>query len=833
MNALFRYFLLLLAFFPGWMAGQENHCTGSRYVQLYYDDSGRDVRLSCIVDYGGSGDILVGGMAGGDILLSRLSAEGVVRWQRAIATGGESTELSLVNGLLVDPEGMIAGVVSHFSDNRQTAGLFRYNPVTDQLLYYRKAPYESDPTGILLGGGGEYVVSGSRIGAPSPIFRRGLLQRFRRNDGSPLGQGHYYDLAGEETIFDLLPHPDGGYLAAGAASVRGSAGAGRSVLLQVDPGGNLLSSRVGPVADDRNARLFAFDVEVEQGRTYLLQWGDLDRITGAEGTLPIITAFAAGGEVLWSRKYDLTASSGEVGIEMAIHNGGLLLYGYSLVGKRDIFLLQLEFSGEVRWARRYSFPGNAQVYQRGNQQLLARPFRILVAATYSFRGTQPHEGLLLQLDGEGRPLAECLVVEDSPVAVSNLLTVWSERSLSDTMITADWVEEAADRPETELVAVDDCDRPCAGCTERSFSSRVLCPGDTILVAGSWRSEPGLYRDTLSGRAGACDTVATTEIVDAPPISARYLQLPGCGLAGGTIEVIPSGGLPPYGYAWSDGPRTGSRGSLDPGAYQVTVSDVTGCQSFVLPVTVAAAADTDFRLEVTVPSCPGGSDGGVALLPAGSGRLKLLSDTTFTADAITGLASGFYSLIVRLDDGCEVYREAEVPPSAPFHLQLSGPERGRLGDPLTYTAQVTGGSPPLAFTWSADSTASCVACPSYQLTARQTGWITVEAGDASGCTARDSLFLVVERGPPRVYVPTAFSPNGDGHNDLWVPGLGPDIAAIVSWKVYHRWGGLVWSYEAGGANYWDGAVAGVYFYTLVVRLIDGTVAELSGEVTVVR
>ncbi|THH41202.1 T9SS type B sorting domain-containing protein [Neolewinella litorea] len=844
MTFFLRYVLPLLALVPGRVTGQDNHCQGPTYIQMYRDEGGRDVRLTCVADYGNQGDLLVGGMAGGDIILSRLSAEGDIYWQRSFATGSESTELTLLNGLVVDPEGMIAGVASHFAGDRQHALLFRYNPVTDRLLYFSKAPFESDPTGIRVGEEGEYIVSGSAIGAPSPIFRRAYFQRFRRSDGTPLGQGQLFDLAGEETIFDLAPRPAGGYYAAGSVSVRGSAGSARSNLLQLDGEGRQLRNRIGPVDDDRNARLFAFDVEADGQSVYVLQWGDLDRITGAPGTNPIITAFDPAGKVRWTRRYDLLESSGEVGIEMARHDGGLLLYGYTMVGKREIFLAQLELTGDIRWVRTYSFPGNAQVYQRANQQLLVRPDRIVVTATYSFRGDRPHEGLLLQLDAEGRPLADCLDTADPATTVSNLSATWYDRTLIDTVSVAEWIPTPAARPNRPLLSYDDCDRPCADCTERSFSTVALCPGDSVRIAGAWRSSPGLYTDPLKTGSGQCDSLVTTELVVIEPPTATYTQLPGCGLAGGTVVVSPAGGLPPYQYQWSDGDRKGPRATLDPGTYSVTVTDTTGCRPFVLPVTVEAAVDSDLTLVAFPPTCAGMTDGSIQLLPTGTGSLKLLTDTFFRSDALTGLSSGPKSFIVRLEGGCEVYREAVVPQAKPFSVTLVGPDRSRLGDGATFTAELMGGTSPISFQWSADSTFTCRECPELNVTSRSTRYIEVSATDGNGCTAADSLFHLVERGAPRVYLPTAFSPNGDGHNDRWEPGLGPDISEILDWRVFHRWGTLVWTYTPASGDFWGGGVAGTagghsaagvgtYVYAMTVRLIDGTTAELLGEVTVVR
>lgn len=92
--------------------------------------------------------------------------------------------------------------------------------------------------------------------------------------------------------------------------------------------------------------------------------------------------------------------------------------------------------------------------------------------------------------------------------------------------------------------------------------------------------------------------------------------------------------------------------------------------------------------------------------------------------------------------------------------------------------------------------------------------TLRATSAAGCTSRDEVLVQVVNG---IYVPTAFTPNGDGRNDRWqIPFLDPSFGARVS--VYNRFGQLV--YHASGSTVsWDGTfkgkpqAAGTYIYQI--------------------
>jgi len=78
---------------------------------------------------------------------------------------------------------------------------------------------------------------------------------------------------------------------------------------------------------------------------------------------------------------------------------------------------------------------------------------------------------------------------------------------------------------------------------------------------------------------------------------------------------------------------------------------------------------------------------------------------------------------------------------------------------------------------------------------------------------------------KVFVPTAFSPNGDGLNDVWEPG---GLASYTQYEVqvFDRFGQRVYHGKAGTA-FWDGTFkgkrqpTGVYTYLITIKDIDTT------------
>jgi len=120
---------------------------------------------------------------------------------------------------------------------------------------------------------------------------------------------------------------------------------------------------------------------------------------------------------------------------------------------------------------------------------------------------------------------------------------------------------------------------------------------------------------------------------------------------------------------------------------------------------------------------------------------------------------------------------------------------------------------------------------------------LQAIDEFGCLATDSIFIQVEK-TFNVYIPNSFSPNGDNQNDQFTVYAKNGLVELVeSIQVFDRWGNQVFTNENIMANDpnsgWDGTFngtdsePGAYAYKVGLRLIDQTVFQLSGIVTLME
>lgn len=140
-----------------------------------------------------------------------------------------------------------------------------------------------------------------------------------------------------------------------------------------------------------------------------------------------------------------------------------------------------------------------------------------------------------------------------------------------------------------------------------------------------------------------------------------------------------------------------------------------------------------------------------------------------------------------------------------------------------------------FSWSPPDVLSCTDCLDPEVYLEEPVWIYLQATDDNGCTGRDSL--LIELIYP-LYVPNAFTPDGDGINDVFFAS-GEGITGFHM-RIVDRWGNLV--FESWDIHdVWNGSFQGgdhfvqndVYIWTIDYDGPNGTPAQAQGHVTLVR
>jgi len=115
--------------------------------------------------------------------------------------------------------------------------------------------------------------------------------------------------------------------------------------------------------------------------------------------------------------------------------------------------------------------------------------------------------------------------------------------------------------------------------------------------------------------------------------------------------------------------------------------------------------------------------------------------------------------------------------------------------------------------------------------------TVTATTADGCYGQDDIKVTVFATAPDIFVPNAFTPNGDNVNDVLRP-IGVGISKLNFFRVYNRWGQLVFSTtdaEHGWDGTFNGRLQGTDTFVFVTQGIDytGKTITKKGTVTLIN
>ena len=115
-------------------------------------------------------------------------------------------------------------------------------------------------------------------------------------------------------------------------------------------------------------------------------------------------------------------------------------------------------------------------------------------------------------------------------------------------------------------------------------------------------------------------------------------------------------------------------------------------------------------------------------------------------------------------------------------------------------------------------------------------------DTNGCQAVDVVNIEVTK-DRLVYIPSGFSPDGDGLNDRLTLYGGTGVAQVNYFRIFDRWGSLVYEINNRQPNIetegWDGVLkgkelpTGVYIYIAEVVFTDGWVEQYKGDITLIR
>jgi gliding motility-associated-like protein len=296
------------------------------------------------------------------------------------------------------------------------------------------------------------------------------------------------------------------------------------------------------------------------------------------------------------------------------------------------------------------------------------------------------------------------------------------------------------------------------------------------------------------------------------------------------------------YSWNgDASASADLTGVAADSYVLIIEDENGCTTVYGPVVVGsvpAPTIDDADLVVTPESCDGNDGAITGLTLLGDGLSYAWNGEPATSQDLSGLNAGDYTLTITDENGCVAsYGPITVVGLTPPVL-LVNPTYAviDLGDVVQINATLSPTSGNETIVWSPSEGLSCDDCLDPEASPTVTTTYIITVTDENGCSTSETVFIEVENPCGELFIPTIFTPNGDGvHDDLCV--LGGCIATI-DFAIYNRWGEVVFQTNDPD-ECWDGSFrnkpmnTGVFVFKAIGTREDGSSFKLGGNVTLTR
>jgi gliding motility-associated-like protein len=240
------------------------------------------------------------------------------------------------------------------------------------------------------------------------------------------------------------------------------------------------------------------------------------------------------------------------------------------------------------------------------------------------------------------------------------------------------------------------------------------------------------------------------------------------------------------------------------------------------------------VETIVDASCGAPNGSISLATSGGfGSYEYdWSPLTQTTNSLTGIAPGNYEVTITDAEGCTFTSTFSVGDSGPLTGSVT-PTSATIQSGSSVNLLASGGT---NYSWSPSIGLSCANCPNPVASPTETTTYLVTISDDNGCETTAQVTITVASACIDIFVPTIFSPNNDGNNDI-VCVYGSCISTL-NFEIFNRWGEKVFETTDPEAC-WNGTQnnqelnSGVYVYKVVVVLTDGNEIIQSGNITLVK
>lgn len=364
-----------------------------------------------------------------------------------------------------------------------------------------------------------------------------------------------------------------------------------------------------------------------------------------------------------------------------------------------------------------------------------------------------------------------------------------------------------------------------------------------------------YTVYVTDANGCQSSNQTVTVTVQPPLNVNAIPaLSVCAGSQVNLSAVGSGGNGNYTYSWNPGNLIGQNVNVTANAtttYTVSVND--GCTTQPATDTVTITVNPMPLVNISATSLTSGCQTLCVDFqnntPNTSSILwtfgNNLGTSTLNTPSFCFTSAGNYNVSATVTDniGCigstTLSNYVTVWPLPNADFSANPQPATMLNNIVDFTDLSSGGVVSWIWSFGLDDSASVLQNPSYAFA--DSGYFNVQliVTNTFGCQDSITLPIIVQE-DYAIYIPNTFTPNGDGHNDLFYPqgmGINPDKFSMM---IFDRWGNLIFRTDKW-MDGWDGTVQGTsrtcqidaYVYKIDVVTPDGSRREYIGHVNLIR
>jgi gliding motility-associated-like protein len=344
--------------------------------------------------------------------------------------------------------------------------------------------------------------------------------------------------------------------------------------------------------------------------------------------------------------------------------------------------------------------------------------------------------------------------------------------------------------------------------------------------------------TVAGFNGVCTATATIllEVVQRPNLTISSPEYQIC--YGNSTPIYAAGA---QNYTWS--PSTGLSSTTNSVVVATPVANVNyTVVGYNQLGNVVCPQQMSYSIIVVPISIPVVSpsvaicEGVKTTLTASGGNTVLWTPTVGLNNASGGgvvaspSVSTMYTVDVSSDGFCGAKETIFVKVNPNPNVTAGRDTTINLDQPMFLSATGTG-----TMTWTDGEAIMCSVCPNSQIFPQRNSCYTIETINEFGCKAKDEMCIevTIDFG---IWVPNAFTPNGDGINDEFL--MSGYNVSDVGMEIFDRWGEKLFTSKELTTG-WQGTFKGqpceqaVYVYKITYKGLDGKKVNKTGHVTLNR